>query len=106
MKREPVRGEVCLADLGMAAKVRPVLVVSAALGDADYALVAVVPHTTSSHGSKYGVALRIPALKPGSFNLQGLLAVPTAKFIRHLVDLNLIQMQEINAALKRWLCLD
>ena len=41
-----VRGEVWLFDLGMAEKVRPALVVSVAFGDADRALVTIVPHTT------------------------------------------------------------
>jgi mRNA interferase MazF len=36
---QPERGEVWLADLGLAAKVRPVLVISVAYADADYALV-------------------------------------------------------------------
>ncbi|MCU1236272.1 MAG: hypothetical protein JWP63_4239, partial [Candidatus Solibacter sp.] len=37
----PARGEVWLFDLGMAEKVRPVLIVSTAFGDADRALVTV-----------------------------------------------------------------
>ena len=40
----PSRGEVWLADLGLAAKVRPVLALSVEYSDADYALLAVVPH--------------------------------------------------------------
>ena len=39
----PERGEVWLADLGIAAKVRPVLIVSVSYGDTDYALVQVIP---------------------------------------------------------------
>jgi len=46
----PRRGEVWLFDLGMAAKVRPVLVVSIEYGDLDRALTTVVPHTTSLRG--------------------------------------------------------
>ena len=38
---QPERGEVWLADLGLAAKVRPVLVISVAYADADYALICV-----------------------------------------------------------------
>ena len=41
---QPTRGEVWLFDLGMAAKTRPVLVVSVAYGDTDRAIVTVVPH--------------------------------------------------------------
>ena len=38
----PARGEVWLFDLGIAAKIRPVLVVSVPYGDIDRALVTVV----------------------------------------------------------------
>ena len=39
----PRRGEVWRVDLGLAGKVRPAVVVSANIGDNDYALIAVVP---------------------------------------------------------------
>jgi mRNA interferase MazF len=42
----PKRGEDWMADLGFAAKIRPVLVVSVPFDDADYSLFEVVPHTT------------------------------------------------------------
>ena len=47
----PRRGEVWLADLGMIAKVRPVLVLSVPFADLDYALFHIVPHTTAVRGS-------------------------------------------------------
>jgi mRNA-degrading endonuclease toxin of MazEF toxin-antitoxin module len=43
--KSPHRGEVWLADLGMAAKVRPALAISVPADDADRALVTLVPHT-------------------------------------------------------------
>jgi mRNA interferase MazF len=43
----PVRGEVWLFDLGMVEKIRPGLVISVTFGDADRALLTIVPHTTS-----------------------------------------------------------
>jgi len=43
----PNRGEVWLVDLGLAAKVRPCLVLSIPFQDEDRALVSVVSHTTS-----------------------------------------------------------
>lgn len=100
---QPGRGEVWLADLGLAAKVRPVLVISVAYADADYALVCVIPRTASARGSQFEVGVRVPWLQPGAFNLQGMLAVPTAKFLRKLGALDATQMQEIESALKRWL---
>jgi mRNA interferase MazF len=50
----PQRGELWLVDLGMAAKVRPAVVLSIPAQDVDRALVTVVPHTTSpgSRGSR------------------------------------------------------
>ena len=48
----PSRGEVWIVDLGMAAKVRPCLVISIAARDQDRALVTVVPHSTSIRGSR------------------------------------------------------
>jgi mRNA interferase MazF len=49
----PRRGEVWLVDLGMAAKVRPALVISVPASDADRALVTLVPHTTSPRQSRF-----------------------------------------------------
>jgi len=72
------RGEVWLADLGLAAKVRPVLILSVPYSDSDYALHTVVPHTTSPRGSDFEVMLTVKNLREGAFNVQGLLAVPTA----------------------------
>lgn len=48
----PRRGEVWLVDLGMAAKVRPALVISIPAEDADRALVTLVPHTMSPRQSR------------------------------------------------------
>jgi mRNA interferase MazF len=56
---KPVRSEVWLIDFGIAAKVRPALVVSKPYGDEDRALIAVVPHTTSIRGSKYEIQVSI-----------------------------------------------
>jgi mRNA interferase MazF len=60
---KPNRGEVWLFDLGMTEKVRPALIVSVAAGDADRALLTIVPHTTSLRGSQYEVAVAVPFLR-------------------------------------------
>ena len=44
----PRRGEVWLVDLGMAAKVRPALVISIPAEDVDRALLTLVPHHQSA----------------------------------------------------------
>jgi mRNA interferase MazF len=102
---QPERAEVWLADLGLAAKVRPVLVLSVPYPDADYALVCVIPRTTTPRGTQFEVNMQVPGLQPGAFNLQGMLAVPTAKFLRRLAKLDANQMRQIEVALKRWLAL-
>ncbi len=53
----PVRGEVWLCDFGRAAKVRSALVVSAAYGEADRALLTMVPQTTALRGSPYEITV-------------------------------------------------
>lgn len=46
-----------LVDLGMAAKVRPALVVIIPANDLDGALVTLVPHTTSPRESRFDVSV-------------------------------------------------
>lgn len=99
----PERGEVWLADLGFAAKVRPVLVVSVPLADGDYALIEAVPHTTQKRGAQFEVELDVPFLAAGVFNVQGMLAVPAAKFLRRLGALPQAQMAEVEAMIMQWL---
>ena len=102
----PRRGEVWRVDLGLAGKVRPALVVSEYPQDADYALIAVVPHTTSVRGSRYEVALSVSFLQPGAFNVQGLAPLPPVRFIHRMGSLSDDQMGQIDAAIGHWLCLD
>lgn len=91
----PARGEVRLCDLGMIAKVRPVLVLNVPFGDEDYALPHVAPHTTAFRGSHFEVAMAAPWLKRGVFNIQGSLPIPRSNFPRHLGTLNEDQLAQI-----------
>lgn len=64
--KSPQRGEVWLVDLGMAAKVRPALVISdEPVADEDRALVTWVPHTTSPRQSRFEVGLSTSFLRAG-----------------------------------------
>jgi len=99
----PRRGEVWLFDLGMAAKVRPVLVVSVEYGDIDRALTTVVPHTTSLRGSRFEVPVRVPFLQPGAFLAQGIVSQPSAHAIRKLGMLTPDQFGAVLSAVSRWL---
>ncbi len=97
------RGEVWLVDLGMAAKIRPCVVLSIAPADQDRALCTLVPHTTSSRGSQFEVAVPVRFLKTGAFDVQNLVTVPQVKLIRRLGSLAADQMATVEAAVRRWL---
>ena len=99
----PKGGEVWIADLGIASKVRPVWFVSFGYSNRDYALIAVVPHTTSARGSAFEVPLAVCGLRDGVFNVQGILAVPTPRLIRKVTQLSGDQMTSIEPAVRRWL---
>jgi|SRR5262245_45272859 len=73
------RGEVWLVDLGMAAKVRPAVVVSVPADDTDRALVTIVPHTTSPRQSRFEATVLVPFLRPGVFDAQNLVTIPHVK---------------------------
>jgi mRNA interferase MazF len=102
----PRRGEVWLFDLGMAAKVRPVLVVSVAYGDSDRAIVTVVPHTTEVRGSPFEISVKVPFLRPGAFLVQGVSTYPRAWAIRRLGVVTSDQMEAIVNGLAAWLGID
>ena len=49
----PKRGEVWLVDLGLAAKVRPCLLLTDFPADDELALVTILPHTTAIRGNRF-----------------------------------------------------
>ena len=67
-----LRGVVWLVDRGLAAKVRPALVISVPADGQDRALVTLVPHTTSPRGSRFEASLSVPFLRSGVFDAQNL----------------------------------
>ncbi|HUP42673.1 MAG TPA: type II toxin-antitoxin system PemK/MazF family toxin [Thermoanaerobaculia bacterium] len=101
--KSPARGEVWLVDLGLAAKVRPCLVLSVPITDTDRALVTLVPHTTALRANRFEVQFRVPFLRSGGFDAQGLVTVPTAKLIRRLGKLQESQMSAVEERVRRWL---
>ena len=101
--KNPRRGEVWLVDLGLAAKIRPALVVSVPPGDEDRALVAIVPHTTSLRGTRFEAPSSVGFLKPGAFDAQGIVTVPLAKLMRSLGTLPLEQLRVVESRLCDWL---
>jgi len=101
--KNPRRGEVWLVDLGLAAKVRPALVISVPPGDEDRALVAIVPHTTSLRGTRFEAPSSVRFLKPGAFDAQGIVTVPLAKLMRSLGVLTPDQLRAVETKLCEWL---
>lgn len=103
MQRIPQRREIWLVDLGLAGKIRPALIVSAAFSDQDRSLITVVPHTTSLRGSSFEISVRVPFLKPGAFLVQGVTTVPTIRAIHRLGWLTPDAFQLVLDQLLRWL---
>jgi mRNA interferase MazF len=96
----PYPGEIWLADLGLAAKTRPVVVVSRQDSDAPRALVIYVPLTTQNRGSTYEVLLpRLPFLDRESVaNVQGIGSIPTVRLERKLGKISNDVLARIKAA--------
>lgn len=97
----PRPGEIWLADLGLAAKTRPVIIVSRQDPDRPRSLVLYVPLTTQRRNSPYEVPLpRLPFLNEVSVaNVQGLGSLPTVRLERRLGRLSLDLMAQLKVAL-------
>lgn len=99
----PRRGDVWLADLGMAGKVRPCLVLSVSPEDIDRALVTLAPHTTSRRGSRFEVTVGVRFLREGAFDAQNLVTIPLAKLVRRVGILPPDGLQRVEEAVRSWL---
>lgn len=97
------RGEVWQVDFGLAAKVRPALILGCDIADEDRVLVAVVYHTTSLRGSRYEVPMKVVGLEEGGFDAQSLYTVPAVKLIRRRATLMPAQLSEVERRIKLWL---
>lgn len=104
MSTMPIRADVWLVDLGMVAKVRPCLVLSIpANDDNDRVLTTLVPHTTSTRNSRFEARSNVRFLKPGAFDAQNIITIPTVKLIRRLGTLPDDQMTQVEDTVKLWL---
>lgn len=97
------RGEVWQVDLGLAAKVRPVMVISVPFLDKERALYAVIPHTTAPRGTRFEVSLNITGLDEGVFDIQGLRNIPPSALVRQRATLTADQIGQLEAVVKLWL---
>src|ERR1700685_3298592 len=97
----PQPGEIWLADLGLAAKTRPVVIVSRQDPDPPRALILYVPLTTQRRNSPYEVPLpRLPFLDRESVaNVQGLGSLPTVRLERRIAKLPVEVIERLKAAL-------
>ena len=90
-----------MVDLGIAAKVRPVVVLTLEPADCELALVTFVQHTTAVHGNNpWELRIAKPWLKEGVFHLQQVNTVSVARFERRLGALTLDEFKMIKVRLR------
>lgn len=98
-----LRGEIWLADLGMVAKTRPVLILSVAYADQERSLVTFIPRTTSVRGTRFEVAHTGRGFEAGAFDAQGVATVPAVQLVRRLGVIDSPTLAQIEAAVRCWL---
>jgi len=103
MKRT-LPGEIWRVDLGLAAKVRPALILSDFPEDDELALLVVVPHTTAVRGNRWELNVPKPFLKqPGVFHLQQIQPISLARFEVRLGVLTPDEFKQVKESLVRLL---
>mgnify|MGYP001560737622 CR=1 FL=1 len=95
-------GEIWLADLGLAAKTRPVLIISRHDPEAPRALLIYVPLTTQNRGGRYEVPMgALPFLhQPSVVNVQGIGALIEPRLERRLGQLSNETMTKVKDAIR------
>ena len=94
-------GEVWLVDFGMAAKVRPALLLTSTPADDELDLVTVLLHTTALRGNRWELNIPKSFLKPGAFHRQQVQTISTVKLERRLGMLTGEEMRQIRDALTK-----
>lgn len=97
------RGELWIADLGMVAKVRPVLILSVDYEGDERAVVTYVLRTTSLRGTRYEIPHSGCGMPTGAFDAQGLGSVPDVKLERRLGIVDSEVMAKVEDAVRAWL---
>lgn len=81
-------GEIWIVDLGMAAKVRPCLVLTPAADGDELDVYTVIAHTTALRGVRWEISIPKPGLDPeGAFDVQRIATVASVKLERRLGEL-------------------
>ena len=101
--KSPLRGEVYMVDLGLAAKIRPCMILSVPLEESDRSLVTVVPHTTALRQSRFEIFVSDRFLRRGGFDAQGIVTVPTVRLMNRIGTLNAEDLRSIEKGVCAWL---
>ena len=99
--RDARRGDVWLVDLGMAAKVRPCLLLTDYPADDELALVTLVAHTTALRGNRWELSIPKPFLKEGAFHLQQIQSVTLTRLVRRMGRLSDEEWSRVLGALSQ-----
>jgi mRNA interferase MazF len=94
-----------MADLGMVAKVRPVLILSVDYRDEERAVVTYVLRTTSVRGTQYEVPHAARNMPAGAFDAQGIASIPDVKLERRLGVVDAPTLAKVEDAVRAWLAL-
>ena len=92
-------GEVWMTDFGMAAKVRPALLLTGNPAPDELDLVTVLLHTTALRGNRWELNIPKSFLKPGAFHLQQVQTISTVKLERRLGSLTAAELRQVLDAL-------
>jgi mRNA interferase MazF len=92
-----------MADLGIVAKVRPVLILSVEYQDNEREVVTYVIRTTSIRGTQYEVLHETRGMLAGAFDAQGIASIPDVKLERHLGVVNETTLTKVEEAVCTWL---
>lgn len=97
----PTPGEIWLADLGMAAKTRPVLIVSRRDPSPPRALIIYVPLTSQNRASPYEVPMPNLAFlrQESTANVQGIASLPVTRLERKLGQVPAEVLDKVKQAL-------
>lgn len=94
-----------MVDLGMAAKVRPMLILSVDYRNEERAVVTYVIRTTSVRGTQYEVPHPRHGMPPGAFDAQGIGSIPDVKLERRLGVVDTETLTKVENAVRAWLAL-
>ena len=95
-----LRGEVWQVDFGIAAKVRPALLLTNESDDADELdVVTLVLHTTALRGNRWEIAIPKPFLQQGAFHCQQVQTVSATKLLRCIGKLSQAELDQVCSVL-------